>query len=182
MAEKRLFIAIPCSEETKRVLEDNISILQEHGSLRPTTPENLHMTVVYVGETTRMHDVKQALQGLIASSFTMEFTELGVFKRPEGNLLWQGVEKSFELEDIFSQISENLQWRGFTNLSPHFTPHITLGRRFVREKDTSFTRIKELLKQPLKQKVDYVALFESTRINGKLVYKELDRVSLEELV
>lgn len=173
MEEKRLFIALPCASETKDTLMENIAMLEQCGKFRPSRRDNLHLTVVYVGETIREKDVRQALQDIVMHPFVLEFDELVFLKRPEGKLIWQGIKENNHLKELFAQALENLQWRGFTNLNQNFKPHITLGRRYREYEDCDNEILESRLMIPKSVLVDELILYESTQKDTRLHYEAL---------
>lgn len=176
--EKRLFTAIRCTEEVREVLERNAKVLADAGSIRLTRRENFHLTLIYIGETSREQDVRAALRDLISAPFELTFSAAGMFRRPEGLLLWQGVELGPELLALYKQLNENLCWRGFCSPNVSYKPHITLGRRFRPQNGLKAEEVLRDLEIPPVMPVESVSLFESKRVNGLLVYEEIDRLML----
>ena len=67
----RLFIAINFSSEEKSKLFSIIADLKKYtvgGNF--TRSENLHLTLVFLGETGRLADIMSAMDKVIASAFT----------------------------------------------------------------------------------------------------------------
>lgn len=175
--ERRLFTAIRCSDEVREVLRHNAAVLEKAGKIRLTRPENFHLTLIYVGGTSREQDVRMALRELAARPFELSFSEAGVFHRQEGLLIWQGVKLNPALQALYHQLNENLCWRGFCGLDMPYKPHITLGRRFRPGKDVSTEEVLRNLEIPPTMPVDSVSLFESKRDKDRLVYEELERLN-----
>ena len=177
--DKRLFTAIRCTDEVREVLEKNSLMLEQFGRVRLTRPENFHITLIYVGGTSREQDVRQAMRELACEPFDLEFDAAGWFMRPEGMLVCQGVRVSNELVQVHQQLNDNLCWRGFCSPDLPFTPHITLGRRFRPFKNHRAESVLASLEVPSIMRVDSVSLFESKRVNDVLVYEELERLELQ---
>lgn len=91
----RLFIAINFEEEVKNQLCEAIEQLRE-SSLQGnfTGRENLHLTLVFIGETQRADDIKHAMDAVRAEPFVLKIGGLGLFKRQGGDLYWMGVEQN----------------------------------------------------------------------------------------
>ena len=129
----RLFTALGISPEIRNNLT---TFLDEMSPLAPRAkwvrPENLHVTVKYLGETEawKLGAVSQALASIrSAQPVTLEFRGLGFFpneKRPR--VLWVGIEVSANLKVLAEQIDRSLLELGYPPESRAFTPHLTLAR------------------------------------------------------
>lgn len=68
----RLFIAIDLNNEIKDILNHSIQELKRNSVSGNFTPlENLHLTVVFIGETNNTKDVNDAMQRAIANIKTL---------------------------------------------------------------------------------------------------------------
>lgn len=134
----RLFIALPLPEEVKAVLQaqqDSLKAgLHEHDkAIRWTTPEQWHLTLVFLGATNaeRLPYIQEAMERAAkpVRAFGLETTSLGSFpslRRP--SVLWLGVEGDLEpLQTLQLRLSEALT--GMIDLDDKpFKPHLTLAR------------------------------------------------------
>lgn len=59
-----------------------------------------------------------------------------------------------------------------------YTPHITLGRNIVWEKGKESSLLQSLV-DPIPVKIDTLTLFESVRVNGRLIYRPFMRYPLK---
>ncbi len=177
--EKRLFTAIRCSSEVADVLKRNAAHLETAGKIRVTRPENFHLTLIYVGGTSRENDVRQAMRTVAQAPFTLEFAPAGKFLRREGLLIWQGVRINEDLLSLHKQVNENLCWRGFCGPNLAYKPHITLGRRFRPQQGIETESVLAELEIPPVMHVSDISLFESKREKDVLVYEELERFELQ---
>ena len=169
----RLFIAINFSEKIKRQLAETIRELQKHaiqGSF--TRKENLHLTLVFIGETQRLQDAKQAIEYIQSASFALTLEGFGRFKRNDGDIYWIGMNRSDPLADIQRQLCNVLTNMEFEIDRREFTPHLTLGRRVMLTE--GFNR-EDFAKRipPTTVQVERISLMKSERINGKLIYTEV---------
>lgn len=130
------------------------------------------MTVVFIGETTRVQPVKEALDRLSAAPFTLVIDGLGRFRRSGGDIYWLGIEKNETLLKIYSQLVRELSQRGFVLETRDYKPHLTLGREVVLDETFSSDNFNRNLK-PLTMEVAKISLMKSERLNGTLTYTEI---------
>lgn len=167
----RLFVAIRFSSEINQALLSAISELKQqvrHGTF--TRPENLHLTLAFLGETDRITDAVSALTAAAAvqmGAFPLALAGTGRF----GELFWAGVAASPALSALAREVAVRLRRQGFTIERREFLPHITLARRI----DGNDIRITIPRREMI---VRDVSLMKSERIEGRLTYTELSRVSL----
>jgi len=150
----RLFIAIQSSEDQKRELgelqtrllpkatrrtADHLTwdpkagqLVAPSGIWRPTSSDQLHLTLQFLGNDINLHQQEEIRQSLMAIGprhppFDMTPTCLGAFPSPErANVLWAGME-SDALVRLADDIAATLLPLGLANDKP-FHPHITLAR------------------------------------------------------
>lgn len=173
----RLFIAVNFGEEMQERLGKIIQKLQSQtvkGSF--TRRENLHLTLVFIGETEEVDSVIRAMQAVSAPSFILDIQGMGSFRRSGGDIYWLGVEHNPTLVSIYNQLCLSLRAAGFPMEKRKFKPHLTLGRRVVFPDFDSRTWA-EL--PPLRQRVDKISLMKSERIAGKLTYTEIFALHLD---
>lgn len=139
---KRLFIAIKIhpSERYKSVFNE-ISSSLSHERIKWVEPENMHLTLNFLGET----DEKQipliinALQASVINlnPFTLQIENTGIFGgRYDPKVIWFGIKKQAELENLVNNLSGELEKCGWQPDRQNFVPHLTIGR--IRElKDKS---------------------------------------------
>lgn len=169
----RLFIAINFNQQIKDYLYDITQRLKDSSTYGNfTLRENFHLTLVFIGETAQVNNVKQAMDKVSAQPFEIMFKGLGKFRRDGGDIYWIGVEKNPGLSEIYSQLCEELVHSGFTIEKRDYKPHLTLGRQ-VRPGSgfdkNSFSRTIS----PMSMEVNKISLMESQRIKGKLTYTEI---------
>jgi RNA 2',3'-cyclic 3'-phosphodiesterase len=129
----RLFVAL----EILSTLRENLAALLK--SLRgasPQTrwvrPENLHVTLKFIGEVpeTKLAAVHSALAGVRSEQHvTLDFRGLGFFpneKHPR--VIWAGIEASPNLKTLASDIDKATEKLGIAREQRAFSPHLTLAR------------------------------------------------------
>lgn len=122
----RLFIAIELNDALRSDLCDVMSDLRQQGvSGRFTRPENLHLTLAFIGNSSRTDAINQIMDGLPAKQFPLTLGGSGMF----GDLLWSGVEQDPALTELADILCSSLRSAGFDIEEREFTPHITLVRR-----------------------------------------------------
>ena len=168
----RLFIAINFDEPTRR----NICAVQERlraaGSGNFTHPENLHLTLAFLGETApgRVAAVRRAMEQSAPPPLRLLFDRVGRFQRDGGDIWWIGLADNPPLLRLQGALCQNLAAQGFTLEDRRFSPHITLARevRLTAPPDR-----RALLGEPFAAEADAISLMLSERIGAKLQYSEL---------
>ncbi len=171
----RIFIAINFEQEISDALEKLIQKLKEQsvqGNF--TRKENLHITLVFIGETSRIEPVKEVMDSIKIppKTFKINIKGLGKFSRTGGDIYWLGVEKNNELDTIYEELTTKLRARGFEIEKRPFKPHLTLGRKIVLPQDFDFQAFEKYI-PPLSIKVTKISLMRSDRISGKFTYTEI---------
>lgn len=134
----RLFVAleIPAAvRENLATLMKKLSALEKQSSgkkARWVRPENLHVTLKFIGETAP-HKLDEIVTALLAvqsgQPAELQFRGWGFFpdeKRPR--VLWAGIDASPNLAAIAGDIEQQLEPLGFPLEKRAFTPHLTLAR------------------------------------------------------
>ena len=160
----RLFIAIQFSDEVKSVLLGAINELRaqaEEGYF--TRPENLHLTLAFIGETDRLRSVRGVIDECADESFDITIGGSGRF----GALYWAGIKRCEKLEALADRIQNGLREQGFEIENREFKPHITLARQVAADKPIRLNIPETTMS------VSRISLMKSERINGKLCYTEV---------
>ena len=174
----RLFIAITFTDEMKENLNGVMQELKNHvvkGTF--TYKENLHLTLVFIGETKELDIIKQGMKLAIvktkAKAFDLSFEGLSKFKLREGDTYWVGVKQNTNLANLTRALVIELKSYGFYIEDREFKPHLTIGRRIVVLDGFDISEFEASI-PPMVLKVDSISLLKSERIEGKLVYTEVD--------
>lgn len=131
----KLFISISFDEQSKETLHNHMKLLFEKcdsGSF--TKKENIHLTLVYIGETTQIGAVVEILDEIEAQEFQLELSSGGAFKRSGGDIYWLGIEKTPELVRLQKLMYRNLFRKGVIREKNDFKPHLTVSRDTVIDK------------------------------------------------
>lgn len=160
----RLFIAIQLSDEIKKVLVACMHDLKKQGVEGNYVPaQNLHLTLVFIGEYDDPMKVKNIIEGVQVTPFRLGLSEKGNF----GNLLWIGVKGNQKLKTYVKNLRESLKEAGIPFDDDKFIPHITLIRKTVCKKAYQVHLSKA------EMTVKKVSLMKSEIKNGKVVYREI---------
>jgi RNA 2',3'-cyclic 3'-phosphodiesterase len=129
----RLFVAL----EIPAAVRENLATLMKH--LRPLAPqsrwvrpENLHVTLKFIGETPseKLDAIRAALAAVRSSrAVTIDFLGLGFFpneKHPR--VFWAGMEASPNLKTLAADIEAATKKLGILPEERPFSPHLTLAR------------------------------------------------------
>lgn len=171
----RLFIAINFDDKVKDdlcLLIDNLKNYSVSGNF--TKRENLHLTLVFIGETpsNKITSIKSAMDNIKQQPFNINFTHIGKFKRTGGDIFWVGIDKNPALSSIYTQLYDNLTACGFNIESREYKPHLTLSRQMVLHSPFDYDNLNnDIPKQNIN--VNKISLMKSERINGKLIYTEI---------
>jgi 2'-5' RNA ligase len=135
ISQMRLFLAIPLpSELQKRLLTLQDELASSDWQLSLTPPENLHLTLHFLGETPEnlLEDFHKDLSAMANSRrpFDLAVGGLGAFPSWENpRVIWVGLrDASKKLEELFEASYAILKGYRMFDLKREFTPHLTLGR------------------------------------------------------
>ena len=167
----RLFVAIELSEEMKKSLEDIQGRLRRMGIRgNYTRPENLHLTLAYIGDYSEPDKVLEAMSTLSIRPVELRLQGLGSF----GELWWAGLEESAELYGLVRQLRLALAQAGIPFDRKKFLPHITLVRK------PEYRHVPDLAALSIpgtSMKAERVSLMLSTRGRNGMIYTELGAIS-----
>ncbi len=175
----RLFTAVCFDERTKDRLCGTMQNLKKHlTSGNFTTRDNLHLTLVFIGETSREKDIRRAMDQVSSDKFELCLGGLGSFRRDRGRIYWIGVRMSKTLDSIQHQLTQALREDRFPIEERPYKPHLTLARDAKPEEAFQEKLFSETMPE-IRLKVSKISLMKSERIAGKLVYTEIYAKSLK---
>jgi 2'-5' RNA ligase len=176
----RLFIAINFDEDLKNKIESAIEALRGNAVKGNFTKhENLHLTLVFIGNSNRLEDIRQAMEIVDVEAFKLSVKGFGRFRRTSGDIYWLGIEKSSALQNIYNQLYTALTSRGFQVEDREYTPHLTLVREAILDKNFDIKSFEKNIPQ-MSMKVKGIDLMKSERIRGSLVYTSIYEKKLGE--
>ncbi len=177
----RLFIAFPLEQSvTSRLAEIVADFRKLGGPIKWVEPENMHLTVRFLGETTesKVEALKQIIDAAASHASTIKsvVTEIGGFPnlhRPR--VIWTGLDSNAsKLVPIAAEIEKAVQQIGFAPEIKPFKPHLTLGR--VRDDARIGDSLEYLLHYklaPIPVTFDTLALVRSTLTPRGPIYEHL---------
>jgi len=173
----RLFISVNCDDKVKNQLltvQNKIKSQSVKGNF--SLPENLHLTLVFIGETPE--DKVQVITSVIDQAlkpgvdpFTLTFSTVGCYTHSKKELWWIGTDHNDtrlnDLNTIRQRIADGLLSKGVNFDNRPFNPHITLGREIKHASPIIIP------KQEIMYPVNHISLMKSERVSGKLTYTEI---------
>ena len=151
MTNIRAFIAIDIDEKN---IVNRINQIQQHlwrtqESLKLVKPQNLHLTLKFLGNTqvALLEKVKLTLEEIAFHPFTINIQQIGGFPNSHHpRVIWAGIrEEQDQLPKIADQLERKLNSLGFPPETRKFSPHLTIARVKTRRLRNEFiTAIREL--------------------------------------
>ena len=163
----RLFIAINFDDEVKaKLLRAQSALRQVAASGNFTRLENLHLTLVFLGETSpgRVGEIRRVMDAAPTRPFTLRFEGIGKF----GDTCWVGIQSNPTLAGLYNHLAQGLKTAGFPIESRPFKPHLTLAREIRLRESTVVAQA-----EGFPAEVRAIHLMKSERINGKLIYTSI---------
>ena len=141
----KLLISINFEEEIKNILHNHMKGLTDKCEKGAFTPkDNIHLSLVYVGETTQIGAVVETMDAIDSEWFDITLADNGKFRRSGGEVYWVGIDKSPELVRLQKILYRSLVRKGVVREKNEFKPHLTVSRETVVDKDavpeTDFNR------------------------------------------
>ena len=158
----RLFAAIPLTEPVRTHLAAVQTELRRRGRGSFPPPENLHLTLAFLGETDREPAARAALEKMVGTgAFSLTVEGLGRF----GDVWWAGVGSCPALDALALGLQASLRQAGFGLEDRAWRPHITLVRRYrLRTEEAPPTLA------PAEMAVRRAGLLASVERDGRRVY------------
>jgi len=137
----RLFVGIGLPEDVRARLA---GISGGVPGARWVPPENLHLTLRFIGEVSEgeMEDIHLALASVQVRQFDISLSGMGHFESGgEVRTLWARVEKSPALAGLQARVESALVRIGLEREERRFMPHVTLARL----RDAPLSRVSNFL-------------------------------------
>ncbi|HPQ47082.1 MAG TPA: RNA 2',3'-cyclic phosphodiesterase [Clostridia bacterium] len=174
----RVFTAINFKPAAKHYLHGLAGkIASSYRDARLTRLENLHMTIVFIGEADRIktgHVIKALREtAKEIERFNIAVNGISSFRKKNKHTVICTIRNSLEMEKLHASTVRNLRKEGLEIEEVVFRPHITLARQAELIANENTIKIPE---QTLE--VDEICVMESSRINGVLTYTPLAKFRL----
>jgi 2'-5' RNA ligase len=123
----RLFLGLPIPPELAQALT-RLTQAIELPKGRRTAPENLHLTLVFLGEVAepKLPAIEQELSELRFAPFSLKLTSLNTF--PRAGVLFAEIEPTGPLLHLQAKLAASMARCGFAPDARPYHPHITLAR------------------------------------------------------
>ena len=136
----RAFIAVPLSGEIRSSLGNFMEELGAVKGIRMVPPENLHLTLDFLGETdeSELSALNKKLKAVAENheAFSLSVHGVGTFpKTGEAIVVWAGLKKNDSLTALALSVRKATDSRD----QKKFSPHLTVGRvKFTDERQKAF--------------------------------------------
>ena len=150
----RSFLAFDIESDTvlNRLSNAQKLLLQTGADLKLVEPQNIHITVRFLGNITPAiaEKIFDEMKKIEFTLFTVQIKGLSAFPNPNyARVIWAGITQGADqLKNVFNQLEPRLRGLGFTPDSKGFSPHLTIAR--VRS-----SRNKQQLAKFITENADY---------------------------
>ena len=159
----RLFVGISPADEIRKNLAKAQRFLKRHGITGTyLTPENLHMTLAFIGEYADPDPVLDAMEEAAFEPFTITCSGIGTFRN---SIVWGGVLPSEPLEALAKRLRYELAKADIPFDNSAFVPHFTLARHADFSKG-----IPPFPAEPVSMSVQEITLYRSDRGKSGMIY------------
>lgn len=183
----RTFIAVKIHPQHK--LKDTLVELKNefsNESIKWVEPENLHLTLKFLGETNRDNPdiIAQLLEEAARNcpAIKLQLTGLGFFKnKGQPKVLFVNIERNDSLGKLFNSIEDKLIKIGFEKEKRRFSPHLTLARiKHLNNKKRFYSTIEKFgISEFQETVVREIYVFQSVLTPSGPIYKPLKIVQLD---
>lgn len=170
----RLFIAVNFTEEFKAALLDWQAELkafaeaQGAGKVNWSRPENLHLTLAFIGEYGDPDKVLRAMERVWVEQFELETGRGGRF----GSLYWAGLADGRPAVALSEAVRRELKKDGIPFDEKPMSPHITVAR------ELKLAQPPQIPVPKARMTAECFTLMKSERIGGRLTYTPLGSIGL----
>ena len=181
----RVFMGLPLSPEVRRYVVDITRGLSTMlPEVRWVTPENLHVTLKFIGYCgddrlgTLIDVMKEAS---IYLPLTLEVGGIGGFpSQGSARVIWVGAEdEDKKIDELYRYLERGAEKFGFTREKRNYKPHITVGR--AKKTPVRIPPGIDSVIEPGKMlKVDDIVLFRSVLKKTGAEYSVIERVGVRE--
>lgn len=165
----RLFIAINFDNRIKDALievQDKMKLQGVRGNY--TKPENLHLTLAFIGEYSDPDLVKEIIDGIRIAPFDITLDGMGSF----GSLWWCGIKQNDRLDTLARILRRRLAENDVPFDRKKFSPHVTLVRKPESALPLSPNDYADIIKNAT-MTVDHISLMRSDRGKIGMIYTEI---------
>jgi 2'-5' RNA ligase len=130
----RSFIAFEIDNEAvlKKLTDVQNLLVKTGANLKLVKPENIHMTLRFLGNTTSsmVDKIFEEMKKVQFTPFDVKVQGIGAFPHLRyPRVVWAGISQGAdEMRSIFSQLEPSLRKMGFAPDPKGFSPHLTVAR------------------------------------------------------
>ena len=134
MESIRSFLAFDIDSDfvRKKLTDVQASLVKTGADLKPVEPDNIHITVRFLGNVSpeTVEKIFLSMEKLNFTPFDVKIHGVGAFPDVRyPRVVWAGINQGAnDLRQIFSQMEPHLQALGFAPDPKGFSPHLTIAR------------------------------------------------------
>ncbi|EPG73614.1 2'-5' RNA ligase [Leptospira fainei serovar Hurstbridge str. BUT 6] len=123
----RIFLGISLPDRVREVLAGICYGLE---GARWVSPENFHITLVFLGEISpdKVEQVHEICASIVVKPFSVSLNGLGWFRQKSPSILYVRVDRSVELQELQKTLESGCRRFGFSVEKREYVPHVTIGR------------------------------------------------------
>lgn len=185
--KKRLFVAINLDPQARLAIARLAVSLPKYPGLVPTKSDNLHLTLLFIGDTDEeiIPAISNQLEEIAQNtpSLTLNFGQLGAFpdlSNPQ--VIWAGLDGQ-GLAELQQAISQRLLPIASTADTKPFRPHLTIARANSHlHPELTAKLLVQMSDQSLglpSLTISQIHLMESTLAPGGSIYKQISAHTLQ---
>ena len=162
----KLFIGIKIDDLAKKKINNYFKLFYENNVRGNYTKiNNLHMTLVFLGETSedKVDKLKEIIKSINLETKDIHLTKTILLRE----VLVCDVDKNEAINNMYLNLCKELKKNGFPFEERPLHPHVTLVRK--AENYSKYLNVD----MNIISKFDKITLFESKRINNELIYVDL---------
>lgn len=172
---KRLFIGVKFSDDVNDYFKTSQLMVEKYCErANYTRYDNFHLTLKFLGmiEESKVPEIIEIIKDLEVQRMTLFFDHIGFFNKKGRYVIYMGCQPAVELIDYVVKLSDKLVKHSLIEKDEQiYTPHITLCRNskiLVPPVDIS-----RGMTTRCEAEILNVTLFESTNVDGTLMYRPL---------
>lgn len=125
----RLFVGLDIPDSVRDHMRMYVERLKSRGvTAKWTNPNGWHITLKFIGNTTRESEIRTGLKMVTAAPIEIAFRDIGFFTPKQPRVFYAGIQAPPTLRALAAQVDRVLAPCGVTAESKPYAPHLTLAR------------------------------------------------------